>query len=267
LEARHRGTKTHKRKPWNQHFSSGRGKFYALVHNAAYDYYTRVVPTYGLKMPRKCRISAKYNLSGRSEHRADILTLLPTSDIRVNRKKGGAYQGSDGIYAATVHELTHAGHRELDPGMFTVFSYSSCDRKILQESWAEGVETIVTNDRHFKLNSNYKSTESRDKALGLARWGAWRQRREVIQLDEYTPIVEDLIDNLNQHKLNLNFPKDNVEGYKLSTIEKSLSKCRTPSQWKIKLNHYGPSSVTSEELDELFNYFQQVRNNLDTPCN
>jgi hypothetical protein len=263
LEARHRGTKTFKRKPWNQHFSSGRGKFYALVHNAAYDYYTRVVPTYGLKMPRKCRISAKYNLSGRSEHRADILTLLPTSDIRVNRKKGGAYQGSDGIYAATVHELTHAGHRELDPGMFNIFHIGNCERLILMESWAEGAETILTNDRYDRFNSIYYN----DVHNSFTGWNSGKQHLTVSEMSEYTPIVIDLVDECNQNLIpgiNGVQPVDNVSGYTLSTIQATLKNCRTLNSWFSKLNNTRPKWVTTVELSELFSYLEQVQQNTST---
>lgn len=261
MEARHRGTRTYKKQSWSQHFSSGRGQFYALVHNAAYDYYTRVVPTYGLKKPRKCRISAKYDLCGSSEHRSDILTLLPTSDIRVTRNgkdenKNCIYRGTDGIYATTVHELTHAGHRELDPGMFSVLHSKNCERLMLRESWAEGVETIVTNDRYKRLSSTYINPTNDN--IG---WNYQRQRNTVDEMTEYTPIVADLIDNLDQNEVFSNiYPTDRVKNYNLQQIQKALDNCRTLDCWRSNLKSYYHNS-SEQYLNELFGYVKGVLNN------
>ncbi|MBO6533080.1 MAG: hypothetical protein JJ885_10445 [Muricauda sp.] len=267
LEARHRGTRSYKRQPWNQNFSYGRSQFYALVHNAAYDYYTRVVPTYGLRRPRMCRISAKYNLCGSSEHRADVLTLLPTSDIRVTRNgkdenKNCFYRGTDGIYATTVHELTHAGHRELDPGMFSVLHLGNCERLMLRESWAEGVETIVTNDRYKRLNPNYLATNSFN-TTNLKYWNDVKQTERIEIMTEYTPIVVDLVDNVNQKDLpnvSGNQPIDRVSGYNLSQIQGALRNCRSINCWESNLrNQY--SNSTEGYLNELFNYMRAVLHN------
>ncbi|HBS12775.1 MAG TPA: hypothetical protein DEO36_09580, partial [Flavobacteriaceae bacterium] len=112
--ARHRGHRRYKRDGWFQHFSEGgRSHLYALVQNAAFDYYFRIINEYNLSRPRFTKISAKYDKSGSSEHRAGILTLLPVSQIKITRKnKNKVYRESDGIYATTIHELTHAGHRQ-----------------------------------------------------------------------------------------------------------------------------------------------------------
>ncbi|MEE1962184.1 hypothetical protein V1387_05775 [Allomuricauda taeanensis] len=261
VEARHRGTSTYKKQPWNQHFSSGRGQFYALVHNAAYDYYTRVVPTYGLRRPRVCRISAKYDLCGSSEHRPDILTLLPTSDIRVTRREEDdngncIYRGTDGIYATTVHELTHAGHRELDTGMFNILYSNNCERLMLRESWAEGVETIVTNDRYRSLKSTYLN--SNNDNLG---WNYQRQRNTVAEMTEYTPVVADLVDNLNQNDVfSTVYPIDRVQNYQLSQIQRALDNCRTLDCWENNLRNYYNNS-SEQYLNELFGYVRGVLNN------
>lgn len=271
VEARHRGTRTYKKQSWNQQFSSGRGQFYALVHNAAYDYYTRVVPTYGLRRPRVCRISAKYDLCGSSEHRPDILTLLPTSDIRVTRNskdinKNCVYRGIDGIYATTVHELTHAGHRELDPGMFSVLYSNDCERLMLRESWAEGVETVVTNDRYKRLSSSYFNVSNDN--IG---WNYIRQTDRIFEMTEYTPIVADLIDNYNQSEKYGNFnprpPIDRVTNYTLQQIQRALDNCRTLDCWKNNLKNYY-SNPTEQYLSELFSYPKAVlTNNNPYRCN
>ena len=261
VRARHRGTRRYKRSGWNQHFSSGRGQFYALVHNAAYDYFSRAVPSYGLKRPRSCTISAKYDRDVSSQHRPAWMVFA--SDIRITRLRNGRYRGSDGVYATTAHELTHAGHRELDPGIFSSVA-RSCRRTLLMESWAEGVETILTNDRYLLLDGNYQSSFPNDRN---GRWNSWRQRQTVAQMNEYTPIVEDLIDDVNQNTLlgiHGNQPVDNVDGYRLSQIQSALNGSRFPDTWRDKLNGNRPSGVTTAELNTLFSYMNQVLNNPQT---
>jgi len=260
--ARHRGHRRYKRDGWFQHFSEGgRSHLYALVQNAAFDYYFRIINEYNLSRPRFTKISAKYDKSGSSEHRAGILTLLPVSQIKITRKKNNTYRESDGIYATTIHELTHAGHRQMDMGMFSVLERGSKNRDILTESWAEGVETIVTNDRYFGLDANYQSSHRNDRN---GRWNSWRQRESTADMNKYTPIVEDLIDNLNQNS-SLHTPGvqpvDRVFGYSLNQIQNSLDNCRDIDCWENNLrNNY--TNSTENNLTELFDYVRVVRNNM-----
>ncbi|WP_430967360.1 hypothetical protein [Spongiimicrobium sp. 2-473A-2-J] len=255
VAARHRGTRKYKRKSWNQHFTYGRAHLYSLVQNAALDYYTQHVPTYGLRRPRYTTISAKYNRDVRSEHRPAINVFA--SDIRVTRISGGRYRGSDGIYATTTHELTHASHRELDPGIFSVVA-RSCRRNMLMESWAEGVETIITNARYDRYNSNYFND------LNNIGWNDWRQRVQVKDMNEYTPIVIDLIDRFNQNTRNTRWPVDNVSGYSLRQIQAALDNSRSPSTWRNKLNNNRPPGVTTAELNQLFAYMDRALQNSQT---
>lgn len=260
--AKYRDTYKHRRKGWFKHFSEGsRTHFYALIQNAAFDYYTRIVPTYRLSMPKPLlKISAKYTKCGSSEYRPQILSSnLPVSSIKITRRQRGCvYRQSDGIYATTVHELTHAGHRQLDPGMYSVVESGSKNRLLLQESWAEGVETILTNDRYLRLDRNYRSSAHRD---GGGLWGVWRQRRAANEMDAYTPIVVDLIDDFNQNiEENRLFPVDRVNGYTLQQIQRAIDNCRNIDCWENNLRNYY-NNPTERNLTELFNYVRAVRNN------
>jgi|TARA_B110000908_G_C10241033_1_gene446079 hypothetical protein len=264
--ARDRGHRTHKRRAWRRHYTYGRRQLYSFVHNAAYDYYKRIIQTYGLRHPgHHMKISAKYNLCASSQHRPAILSLLPVSRIRVTRRNGNCqYRGSDGIYATTVHELTHAGHRRMDTGMFSIFHSGSCDRAFLKESWAEGVETIVTNDRYDALtNNNYQSSSQNDINAGRDRWNGSRQESIVQNMTEYTPIVEDLIDNENQNtspNAPGNQPIDRVNSYNLNQIQNALNNCRDIDCWERNLrNNY--FNTTENNLNELFNYMRAARVN------
>ncbi len=196
------------------------------------------------------------NFCGSSEHRPDILTLLPTSDIRVTRRekdenKNCIYRGTDGIYATTVHELTHAGHRELDPEMFSVLHLGNCERLMLQESWAEGVETVVTNDRNKRLSSTYINPTNDN--IG---WNYQRQRNAVDEMTEYTPIVADLIDNLDQNEVFSNiYSTDRVKNYNLQQIQRAVDNCRTIDCWERNLRNYYNNS-SEQYSKELFDYMR-----------
>ncbi|MDO6517773.1 hypothetical protein [Zobellia uliginosa] len=252
VEARHRGTTSYKYGSWNQYFSSGRAHLYSLIQNAAYEYHTKWIPKYGLRRPRFCEIKAVYDNDKSSQHRPALFSGI-VSDIRVTRIRNGAYRGSDGIFATTVHELTHAGHREMDPGIFSIVA-GSCRRDILTESWAEGVETIITNERYDSFKSSYFS----DTSTNFVGWNSGRQREEASEMTEYTPIVIDLIDKCNQNKIVDTSgeirPIDNVSGYTLSTIQSALNGSRYQNTWRDKLNNSRPSGVTTAELNQLFAY-------------
>ncbi|WP_395043533.1 hypothetical protein [Flavobacterium sp.] len=173
--ARDIGHRTHKREAWRRHYQSGIKQFYSLIHNAAYDYYTRISPNYNIHHPgyyKKIVGKDWYNTT--SHHLNNLTAAFALYDIRITRGSGGVYRGSDGIYATTVHELTHASHKSMDSGMFSVFESGSNNRLIIMESWAEGVETIVTNDRYNILTSNnYQSSSLIDNS---GRWNSFRQR-------------------------------------------------------------------------------------------
>ena len=263
--ARHRDSRTHKRQGWFPHFTNGsRTHLYALVHNAAFDYYDRIVPGYGLQKPRwGIDISAKFNMDASSQSRPHLPLM---SDIRITRIRNGAYRGSDGIYASTVHELTHAGHRRMDTHMFDFLTTRNKERQLMIESWAEGVETIVTNDRYLGLDGNYiANIRSRFNDTNLSLWNDKRQAMAVNEMNEYTPIVADLIDNLNQNAIPAIFgdqPIDEVSGYSLNQIQVALDNCRSIDEWEQKLR-WNFNNPTEEHLTELFNYIREVRTNLD----
>ncbi|SFU71014.1 hypothetical protein SAMN05216480_11536 [Pustulibacterium marinum] len=271
-DARHRGHRKYKRKCWYQDFNNTgvRSHFYALVHNAAYDYYSRAVNTFGLKKPNQSwlRISAKFNNTiGQSNH-LDInpngqIPFIPLlsfySEIRVGRKSQGTYAGSDRIYGTVVHEMTHASHYRLDRNFFA--NWPSCERiGPMAESWAEGAETILTNDRYNQLSNNYVSTQAQNNAnlfnAGLTNHNDRLQTLTIADIDEYTPIVVDLIDNLNQNTPGFWSgvqPIDNVSGYTLSQIQSALNISRGIDGWKKRIMNINGNDDAA--INELFNQY------------
>jgi hypothetical protein len=265
LEARHRGTRSYKRQPWNQNFSYGRGKFYAQVHNAAFDFYNRAVGKFGLHHPNQSwlRISAKYNREAGNHldlNPGGRFSLIPHSEIRVGRLNNGRIMASDEIYALVIHEMTHASHYRMDRSFFINLRGAGCTLQTMAESWAVGVETVVTNDRYKILSSTYVGSKSIDRFSSDPNKKLYNSEKQLQIIShgsnyEYTPIVIDLVDNYNQNvKIANNRPIDRVWGYSLKQIQTSLNSSRGPHTWKerIKSQHNNP---TEKYVDELFGVY------------
>lgn len=271
-DAKHRGTRTYKKQSWSQHFSSGRGQFYALVHNAAYDFYDRAVGKFGLHHPNQSwlRISARYNGKISDSRHSDINVngkipwvpiLALKSEIQVGRLSKGSYKGSDLIYGAVTHEMAHASHYRMDRGFFLNISGAGCRLQTMAESWALGVETVVTNDRYLGLNSNYVGSNNiSDLSTNIYKrlYNSDRQEKPIEHKSnyEYTPIVIDLVDDFNQ-KFQINdqsLPIDRVMGYSLKQIQTSLNNSRGPHTWKERLKSQH-SNATENYVDELFGVY------------
>ena len=143
------------------------------------------------------------------------------------------------------------------PSIFSVLA-RSCRRNILMESWAEGVETVVTNDRYNKLQPGFYSD------LQNLGWNSDIQRQKATAMDEYSPIVIDLVDNFNQNVRDSKWPVDKVNGYTLQQIQSALIGSRYPNTWRNKLNSIRPNGVSTAELNILFKYMDQIPQNPQT---
>lgn len=163
-----------------------------------------------------------------------------------------------------IHELTHAGHRELDNGMFGLWSQNrTCN--IMRECWAEGVEGIVTTDRYVTLSSNYLNFGNVNYGWNWG-WQATSTDSLIARGNERTPLVMDLVDNVNQNIVFSSFslavlPVDNVNGYTLSQIQAALNNCRTLSCWENNLRNMF-NNPTEGNLTPLFNETKAVRDAL-----
>lgn len=255
VQAKHRDRQRYKRQGYNKYFASGdRKHFHAMICNAAFDYMNRAVSHYQLFDPKDGRdvipLVAKFTRDVSSQFTGDAL-VAPY--IRISRIRQGSYRGSDGVYATTVHELTHAGHYEHDTGFFISLHSGFKDRKVMRESWAEGVETKLTNDRYLAINSAYLATNRTHSSDVI--WNDWRQRTLANDMGKYTPLVIDLMDDIDQ-SLNLLFtnrPQDRVESYTLNQIQGALNNSRTIDEWQNKLFGRYPN-LTRGVLNDVFNY-------------
>jgi hypothetical protein len=159
--------------------------------------------------------------------------------------------------------MTHASHYRLDRSFF--INIPTCERVstksgVISESWAEGAETILTNHRYNQLSNNYISTQALlDNQLffnGLTNHNDRLQTQTIAQIDEYSPIVVDLIDNINQSAPGFwagDQPVDNVSGYTLSQIQSALNTSRGIHGWKERIKNINGND--DAEIEILFNEY------------
>ena len=117
--------------------------------------------------------------------------------------------------------------------------------EIMIESWAEGVETIITNRRFNSIDGSYNSV-----------WNKERQKKPLTQINECTPLVIDLVDDINQQAdYGASRPIDRVEGYSLNQIQETLRHSESLAEWRDRLKEkYW--NTTEEFLEELFNQYR-----------
>ena len=144
----------------------------------------------------------------------------------------------------------------MDTHIFDFLTTRNKERQLMIESWAEGVETIVTNGRYLGLDGNYFNENN--NFLG---WNFNRQEDQVVQMNEYTPLVIDLVDDLNQNGEDILLPIDRVSNYTLQQIQTALNNSHSLIEWEQKL-HWNFDNPTENNLQELFDYVYEVYENL-----
>ncbi len=259
--ARHRSVEKHKQRGWFPGvFTAGtRRHFYAQIQYACFDYYNRIVPVYGIPVPNNTptiKLSAKYNRDVSSRFRPFAPGFF--NDIRITRNSGGTPRGTIGVYATTVHEMTHAAHYRRDKGIFhplVLFDGKAKERNPMTESWAEGVETVATNDRYILLDPNFFRNNT------ASGWNSDKQLRAFSQNNEYTAIVYDMIDNFNQFSTVVDRADDRVRDYSLQQIWQALEGRRSLDTWRNEIINT-QSNTTENEVSRLFQYYQRVADNL-----
>ena len=132
-------------------------QYYALIFQAASDYYYGNI--LGLQRPprrgsgplaKQVKIAARLE-NGTSRAKPWSPTgLIPTISIRVFNRQ------ADWVYGTTIHELTHLAHWELDVNAYKNLLYDGYTQglfgdKAVVESWATGVEILITNRRYRQI--------------------------------------------------------------------------------------------------------------------
>lgn len=255
---------SHKRRSLDAKFQRNtKMQFYALVNNAAWDYFNRVVPTYNINNPSSIEISAHWSGNGKSNYVFDAVPFR--SEVKVSRNRSdGTYRGSDGIYAVVIHELTHKAHYRMDNGAFGIFGGKKA--LFLRETWAVCVETQATNDKYQSWFTehglgDYIASNHQNTGWTVRTWRGNEQQTLVEDQDEYSEVFVDLMDNVNQSTINPALPNDNVTGYTLHQIQTALNSSRTVDQFFTRLRNLY-TNPTENNLQPIQDYANTIVNNL-----
>lgn len=259
---------SHKRRSLNVVFMPNtKHQFYALINNAAWDYFNRVVPTYGVYNPQKIEISGHFN-----DYQSNYwFGFVPfRSEVKLGGKySNGTRKKSDAIYGTVIHEMTHKSHYKMDSGAFIALSGGSAakNRLFLRESWAETVETVATNDKYAQYFSQYglgsyvASNNNNTGSSMIKTMNGRRQYETISQMNEYTSLIYDVIDTYNQGAYSSIYHQDLVSGYTLLQVQSALNNSHTATAFYDKLyNNY--TNSTKVHLTTLKGHANTVISNL-----
>lgn len=222
---------------------------------------------YGIRKPynkswflkRRLHIGAKWKPNGHwfSDHYFTFNRIWWAAPVVVySHWKSGASRDSRDIFAITVHELAHVSHWEIgySTGQYVIDALA--DDPFLPESWAVGVEHTIINRVYPNGGSLYQFPYDLDRQN-------WTLRRIQTDSDGYTPIVIDMIDDVNQStaringRIDPNRPNDRVSGYTLGQLEDALpGSFGSWWTWRNRIRKMYNNPTEGEELDYLFREYR-----------
>ncbi len=178
---------------WNQSYNKDNFYWaYGIVFRAAHIYYTQNW-RWGIKTPPYNRGLLKQNLhigikdknSNNAPHYFDFNKFWQSAQVVLYYPFSGSYtRSSENVFATTIHEVAHASHWEIANQNLNWLLHSG---KTMVESWANGVENEITKTFYSGYNSQVSYVISFKNTI----FG-----QQIT--NEYTPIVEDMIDDFNQ---------------------------------------------------------------------
>ena len=232
---------------WDNDFTSGKNFFHAKVFLWAYRYYHLDID--GLKRPPKNAILKTqmhircYDENGVSNFKKERRFMGLGSAIKIYSKETSldgsvTYANSERLLNVVSHELAHASHWELRKNKW---NNNKTEDKLI-ESWAMGVAWKLTRKVYF--NHNHYAFMTFDD-----------MKNDEFGKNQYTPIIIDLLDNLNQGGCcSKTLPIDEISGYTIKNIEDVLKDCETLSDLKDQLkNKY--QIINQSKLDYFFNQY------------
>jgi hypothetical protein len=225
---------------WNLDIiNTPKSKLFAHIFRAAYTYYYKHA-NWGIKAPPRrdgllSFLDQRLHIGGKDKagtsHYFDFNELVQSATVVVySMSENGRALDSREIFGTSIHELAHASHWALG---YTDINWLL--NKRLTESWATGVEAVITNDVYKSKNYNTKQTKTISDMS-----------------DGYTSIVWDMIDNVNQYGSDPNYPDDQVSGYTISQLENALpGTLGSWWTWRDNIKDYY-NNPTELYLDKLF---------------
>lgn len=233
---------------WNLSIDGGTPEFYAIIFRAAFHYYYGNV--HNLRRPPLNEIlGSQMKIAAKYEYNENLMGIHYghwrfTIGIEPRIKIYNPQELPDAIYSATIHELAHAVHWNMNQELYNGYGLSSIE-KIVKESWASGAQWYLTKMIYPNYtNNNYI------RCL-------------------YTGIVEDLIDGISTKTSNCYYSEstnsiynstlsyhDKTLGYTIKQIENSLLGVKTWSMWENYIKALYNNS-TENYLGNAFNYWNK----------
>lgn len=233
---------------WNLDIGQGGMNWvYAHVHRGAYTYY--YANNFGIKSPPQDGKVFKQKIhfgvmdkSGRA-HYFDFNKFWLSPQIKIySKNQNGGWNTGIYLFGTAVHELAHASHWEISYSYDHYIVESIFSEPFLPESWAQGVESVITSNIY-----NIPWVQDQDLAIN-----------DIKGNGGYTPIVWDMIDEYNQReKLGSEYPIDNVSGYTLKQLEDALyiSGSNSWFGWKENIKSKYDNN-TEKHLNALFSNYK-----------
>lgn len=231
---------------WNVNFQGDMlSTYYSTIFRAAYKYYYGDI--HGLSRPPKngtWKTQLKIKATKKEKdylgyHNSSLRFIGLGSAIHLYTFE----EQLDVTYSTTIHELAHATHWGLYKS-----DYNNASEFVL-ESWTRGVQVFLTKDEYPNYDIFSYSSVS------------------------YTGIIKDMMDDVGLTKtcwyyydtkkddfVEYNSPKsyvDNITGYTLPQIEKSLNGARDAISWKNNLKNLY-NNETENNLDDAFTFWSTI---------
>lgn len=249
---------------WNKTIrrsSTPRNWLYASVHRGAIEYFYNH-NVYGIRKPYSKTFKGRLHIGAKDKdgraHYFTFNTIIWSAPVVIySSSKNGTVHNSRDLFATTIHELAHVSHWEIgySTGQYVIDALA--DDPFLPESWAVGVEHVITN-RVYPVTV----VGARNFPYDLDRQD-WTLRRIQSESEGYTPIVIDLIDNVNQStaringRIDSNRPNDRVTGYTLGQLEDALpGSFGSWWSWRTRIREMYNNPNEDEPLDYLFRQYR-----------
>lgn len=228
----------YKEKAWNKDIESGHARYHAVIFRAANHYYYDNIN--GLRRPpensgsnTQMKIAAIYenNDDKNGSHKEERRFLGIGNHIKIYNPSNP----SDDIYATTIHELAHASH-------WNMYRYGDTfddSETIVKESWARGVERVLTR-------------------MVYSTYSPWYSRLD------YSGVVQDMLDgnktttSYYHSRFDVRSTKsysDQVSGYTIRQIEDALRGKKTWNAWRDNIKNKYTTNGTRNNLDATFSYW------------
>lgn len=249
---------------WHTTITDRKHSYFATIHRAACDYYYHT--PFGLETPPKRHwwfgkgsILAYLRQQNSNDFTGDFYSVGP-HDLGFYIRIFNADRQKIEIYATTIHEYAHASHFRLRSNGNTyafnsVHLFVSLTNCELRETWATAVEWAITSYKYrFFLGGN-QPFSYRD---GLFL----RSRNDDAMRDGYTPLMIDLIDDVNQ--FSTAFPDarpfDEVQGFTIKDCENSIrGNIRNFGDFQSRINNLPVSQPQLPQIATLFEFYNSIQ--------